>query len=219
MKKKISISDSELKLIVVLVVMVCLATAYFFGFNKGMNNAKEIEEECVAIQSEIDSLQVMINNRVNTEKETEAYKTRMKEVIEKYPVDIPEEKALYLLQKIQNETDIEVLSLSYLGSNMKVNNGNGIAGYYDEVAIVLKADYVSYKAFMSYVSSYPDRMNIDNSNISYDTETGDISGSATIRMYYLTGTGKEYEEIPDFEIENGVSNIFGGEAITKTTLE
>ena len=55
-------------------------------------------------------------------------------------------------------------------------------------------------------------MTISDTSASFDSETGGLSGTMTLNMYYLMNTGKEYIP-PEFEgISKGVTNIFGGSA-------
>ena len=66
--KKVQISDTEVRLIVILLSIIFLALAYFFGLNKGLQNAELINGECDTIQAEIDSLNGMISRKKGSER-------------------------------------------------------------------------------------------------------------------------------------------------------
>ena len=56
--------------------------------------------------------------------------------------------------------------------------------------------YASLKDMVEYLADQIGRMTLDNVNASFDSSTGNLSGSITINLFSMAGTGKAYTE-PD----------------------
>lgn len=83
----------------------------------------------------------------------------------------------------------------------------------------IECTYNDFKSLVRYIYNLQDRENIRGVSLSYNTETGDLSGNMTMSTYYLQGTDKVYSEpmIPGMEM--GVDTIFGnlGENVSGET--
>lgn len=244
MKKKI-ISDSELKLLFFLLSLVLIAAAYFLVFNKGMERAAQIEEGNAQKREEIVQLQNMAARKAQVEEETVSLNREVEEIIAKYPSDVTTEKAIVIVQEIENISGMHVASIGFLmnnivsisdvggqaagtdagaadGSNPSDGSGtaagtdtgtaaasDGSVGYYAELTVNYSASYESFKDMITYINGLENRMTIPSVTGSYDSTTGEIAGTVTFDLYYLTNTGKEYIEPEINRVRDGVEDIFG----------
>mgnify|MGYP007070164826 CR=1 FL=1 len=103
--KTIGITDKEKQLLLIVLSLAILAAAYFFGFTKLMDQAEVIKASNVQDQSTVDQLQNMVDRQAETQAETESFKKTIKDVVAKYPVSVPEEKAIYLIQEMEDLVD------------------------------------------------------------------------------------------------------------------
>lgn len=211
MKKKVQISDSELKLLVVCLGIIFVVCSYFFVFVPKTNSKAEIEEKINTVQMEIDSLNNLVAQRPAIEKETKEYRQKIEEIKEIYPSALPEEKAIYLLQQFEDMAFIDIDSFGYTEGAVLATNGKDVSGYSTVVNITFTATYDIYKDFLDYIYNSTDRMKILTSTVAYDTTNGEVTSNTSIGMYYLEGSDKEYVDVPDLEIEKGVTNIFGSD--------
>ncbi len=93
----------------------------------------------------------------------------------------------------------------------------------DEAVSEVTADYKLYAATMAmaYISSYDglkdlfryvnglnDKNSIETFEVSYDREDGILQGSVGIKLYYLEGTGKEYQPYFIPSVPTGVEDVF-----------
>ncbi len=219
--KRLNVSDSELRLIIIFIAVCMLGAAYYFGFSSFNEKAKLVEESNVKDQQRITQLQSMAGRRVQIEEEIIKYNQLIEDTIAKYPVDVPTEKSIYLLQGIEDSTNAHFNAINFLmDTRLTALSGNvtdetavvdGPVAYYNTLTMAYDASYDDLKDMVDYIHDFDDRMTIPSITAAYDTETGNISGIINVRMYYLTETEKEYEEIPDTGIDHGVNNIFGGE--------
>ena len=65
------------------------------------------------------------------------------------------------------------------------------------------------KEMVDYLYQHENRMSLDAFALSYDSTNGNLSGSMTLNMYYVTGTDKEYVPQNINGISLGTDNIFG----------
>jgi hypothetical protein len=88
---------------------------------------------------------------------------------------------------------------------------NKFTGMKSTVSISFKTTYEGLKKTIDFVHESSRRMTIGELNTTYDTATGNLTGSMTINMYMLTGSGveKTYEPPAMDDIKTGRDNIFG----------
>lgn len=209
--KKIALSDSEKKLLLVAMALGMLACAYFFGFVKMMDSAKAIEESNVQDQATVTNLENMVAKQPQTVAETQAFKDYIQTVIDKYPSDLKQEKTIWLVQQMEEIVGVDYSSISFSIDNLLMDftgAEENPTGYYAALSLPYKADYEQFKNLIQYVSEQKDRTTIPLVSVSFDESTGFLNGAVTFRMYYLRNTGKDYEDFPETGIESGLTNIF-----------
>lgn len=236
-KKKFELSASEISLILYALSVVIVVVAYFAVFNPKMTEAKDIEAQNVGLQTTVSGLESMVAREAEVIAETAAYRQEVQDIIAKYPINVPTEKVIKIIQDMQDINGVDVSAFSVqpgnvVGSvsNVTVTDINASAaaegteeggeapaaapaatgvGYYTLVNVSYEAAYDSFKDMVWYMAGLEDRTTIPVISASCNSETGLIKGSVTFRMYYLSGTGKTYKA-PELEPQDtGVTNIFG----------
>lgn len=210
--KGLTITDSEKKLLFIVLALLILVLSYFFGFTKLMDEASTIELKNEQDASLLAQLQNMVARQAETVAETEKFKQTIKDVIAKYPVDLPQEKIIYLMQLSEDTVGVDYSSISFsMDNSVMTIQGEDETQYamYASVSVPYKATYEQVKQLLEYTAAMTeDRTVIPSMNISYDTETGALTGSITYRMYYLRNTDRKYEQFPETGIESGMPDIF-----------
>lgn len=208
MKQK-KISEREIKLLILLAALILLSVSYFGVFGHFSEAAEILETANVEDAATLSKLQTMAAREQEVRQETEDMKREKQEIIAKYPVDVPDEKAIYLVQELENASEAKVTSISFLMNNAVASTLWQLPqGYYDSLAITYEASYDSLKKWVLAVEQDTDRMTIPSVSAAYDEETGNLKGVITVNMYYLTGTGKEYEPPVITGVGKGTSDIF-----------
>ena len=105
-------------------------------------------------------------------------------------------------------TDVEAIGFSMSNVVQNFSGENAPSGRFANLGISYICTYDQFKEMLAYVRDYPDRTVIPSISASFDQATGLLKGSLNYKMFYLTNTGKEYEEIPPTGIEKGVDGIF-----------
>lgn len=225
MKKKKSLSDSELRLILLLLAVLLLAASYFFVYSKSMAAAQELEAQNEIDSATVRTLEAMIGRREQVEAETEALRQNIQDIVAKYPADLTAEKALVILQNMENFTNMEISSVSFLMGILLMNFTNPSEetnrppiGYYSALSMGYTVSYDGYKEMLDYMSHLEDRMIAPTVSATYDRVADMVSGNITVNLYYLQNTGKEYVAPEIFDIDKGVESIFGaGEGLADQT--
>ena len=208
--KKLSITDSEKKLLFIVLALAILAAAYFFGFTKLNEQAAVIEASNEQDAATVAKLEGMVAKQAETEAETKSYKDGIKNIIAKYPVKIPQEKAIYLVQQMQDKIELDISNIGFsMDKHAQSFSGDKApTGKYAIFSMGYNGDYDKFKEVLQYVCDLKDRTILPSITAIYDEKTGVMRGNMSYKMFYLTGTDKEYEEIPDLEIEAGKAGIF-----------
>lgn len=115
--EKLKISESDKRLLIILLAIILLAVSYFFVFSGGMKKAQEIEEENTKNQQRVMQLESMVARQSQVKKEIKEYKKSKEDIIAKYPADVTEEKAIWLIQEMERKADFEVDQISFITDN------------------------------------------------------------------------------------------------------
>lgn len=233
--RKFRLSDSEIRLLLVFLAVVMFACAYFFSFQKNVENAQEIEVQNEEDKAFLELLESMVARRPAIEAQTEEYRQTIAGIIAKYPPYLPTEKAIEIIQDIENRSGVSVDNISFSMDNVivslagdawrvdaegqPVSSGVSSVGYRDMLSMSYEATYSDFKQMVAYVDGLSDRTTISSITAAYDSTTGNLSGVITVNMYYLTDTGKEYDPPHITGISKGLPNIFrssGGTVVGET---
>ena len=237
--RKTKLSDSELRLLLVFLAVLMFAGAYFLSFQKNVSLAQEIEAQNDEDRDFVELLESMVARRAQIEAQTEEYHQVIEDIVAKYPADVPEEKAITIIQEIEDRTGASVDNISFtMGTLIATLDGAAVTeyaedtegqnmlsaepsiGYRDTLSMRYEAGYSDFKRMIDYINGLSDRMTIPSITAAYDNGTGNISGMITVNMFYLTNTGREYEVPGITGISKGLRDIFrsgGGTSTTPTT--
>ena len=208
--KKLSITDSEKKLLFIVLALGILAASYFFGFTKLNEKAAEIEASNQADQATVTKLEGMVAKQAETEAETKKYQDNIKKIIAKYPSNIKQDKTISLVQDMQDEIEIDISSITFsMNKQVQAFSGdNKSVGKYALLNLSYTCDYDQFKNLLAYVKEFPDRTTIPFINATYDQKSGKLKGAINYKMYYLTNTDKKYVDYDETGIPEGKAGIF-----------
>lgn len=227
--KKFKITSSELRLLLIVLAIAILALSWFLGFRNMTNYASRVNEQNAVDEAALAQLILMEQNRSQVEQETaEAYQ-RIDDIVAKYPSDLTQEKAISIVQELEDTTGVHISAAGFLmddligevsGTSIATGEADESAvadvptadsniGYYAILTMNYQATYDGFKEMLDYVAALPDRANMPNVSAEYDEESGGVVGSITLHMYYLTNTDREYEAPEITGVDKGVFDIFG----------
>lgn len=231
-KLDLKISESDKRLLIIFLGICLLAASYFFVFSKEMSKAQTIEAENEQKEQKVIQLQSKIAREKLIREETEELKEKQEKIKNKYPVDVTEEKVMSIFRDIEKKMDFKVSQISMVKGNStgggaynsatdessdteSTDSGTDTSttataeGKYMAVTVSYKSSYKGLKKFNEYVNKNADRMTIPAIATTFDSETGKLSGTLTLNIYYFPVYGKSYEEPDTTGVGDGVKNIFG----------
>ncbi len=69
--------------------------------------------------------------------------------------------------------------------------------------------YAGLKDIAGYLSDQNGRITVDSVNASFDSSTGNLTGTLTVNLFSMTGTSNSYTEPDAGSVAHGTGNIFG----------
>lgn len=81
--------------------------------------------------------------------------------------------------------------------------------YRTQVTMQFNGTYAGLKKAVLYVADQSGRMTLDNVNASYDTSTGNLTGTIIVNIFSMSGTDRTYTEPDAGSVAYGTDNIFG----------
>ena len=81
--------------------------------------------------------------------------------------------------------------------------------YRTQVTLQFNGTYAGLKKAVLYVADQSGRMTLDNVNVSYDTSTGNLTGTIIVNIFSMSGTERTYTEPDAGSVAYGTDNIFG----------
>ena len=111
---KIKISDSDKRLLIIFFAIVLLACSYFFVFNKGMNQASELEAQNAEDRAKVQQMQQMEASLPQVKENIENMKQTQADIIAKYPSDMTTEKSIESLQDYEDHSsDFHITDITF----------------------------------------------------------------------------------------------------------
>lgn len=157
--------------------------------------------------------------------ETEENRLIIENELKKYPEDVLTETYVMYADNMRNNlgislTSVDISAPTLIKQVMIMRNINEsdveipIASYLTTLSFGWEFTYAQLKSFIEYVRSDPQRTVVNAVNISYNSATGDLSGSAIIYKYFIATPSYVFvpTEIP--MIPTGNNDPFGtGQAV------
>lgn len=208
--KKIKMTENDLRLLLLLVSLLLLAGSYFFFYRPKLSQAESLRISNAEKDSRVKELQGMLLRKQEEMERTEAMRQEIEEIKKVFPAGLTEEKAIYIMEQMEKEAGMEITSLSFqMESPYFTGDGVEIAGMVSQISLSFdKAPYKGIKKACDFINTYSDRMTIENLTCSYNETEQKLTGSMTINLYAMQGTGKVYEPPVIQSIPKGVKNIF-----------
>lgn len=110
-------------------------------------------------------------------------------------------------------TDVRGDKERQIASDKEVENMDSTTSvpvlYRTQDSMQFTGTYASLKDMVEYLADQTGRMTLDNVTASFDSSTGNLTGSITVNLFSMAGTGKTYTEPDAGSVAYGTDNIFG----------
>lgn len=207
-------NEKTFKIIIILLMLVIFAGSFRFGYTN-FNDKKELEvRESRQLTAQLTDLQEKASHQAEYEAEIQRAKDLVEEKLGIFGPGNTPEKSTLLVVDLEQEAGMEVSAVGYGAESVLYASdliptelGLGASLCVSPLTLSLQTDYEGVKKAVDFVNAAAEKKNISSLNLTFNQETGLLSGSMVINEYAVYGLGKEYEK-PQVEGETGVNNIF-----------
>lgn len=220
MKKGI---NKQVFTIVILLALVALVAAYFFGYKKYTDLTAEKNNTNEALQAEVDDLKVYYVNEAQYKADMVPMAEEIHTIMEQYPADILEEdvimhavqtqltaKSTYNGINISDKKVLQEIPENVVLATAQEDMKSAIFFVERTGTYANELDYTNLKKSIQAI--FDSEYNLGIKSINYaraDEMTGILAGTTELAFYSMVGNGKEYQEPDMLPYLSGSSNIFG----------
>ena len=223
LKGMLKVSERDKKLLIVVMAVLIMALAYFFGYSNLSALVDELSTKKTSLETTKRDLKEKNNNKQKYINDTDKLSKACTVLIDKYDSTTSQPNAIEFFNKTEDVTGVWVKSLSlspatvlYKFGQIASSNVNGtssytsnLVGYKSSINISYEGDYSQWKNFVKYINTYASKSTIDSLTATYNDSTGVVSGTASISLYAIQGGDRKATE-PKFDVKTGTDNIFSG---------
>ena len=223
LKGMLKVSERDKKLLIVVMAVLIMALAYFFGYSNLSAQVDELSTKKTSLETTKRDLKEKNNNKQKYINDTDKLSKACTVLIDKYDSTTSQPNAIEFFNKTEDVTGVWVKSLSlspatvlYKFGQIASSNVNGtssytsnLVGYKSSINISYEGDYGQWKNFVKYINTYASKSTIDSLTATYNDSTGVVSGTASISLYAIQGGDRKATE-PKFDVKTGTDNIFSG---------
>lgn len=229
------LSGRERNLLYLLVALMILFGAYQFGYVGLMEKAENLQKSNQELTDQYNELLIKEAQKDKYITETARLNTMTQILLDRFPANLSQEKSIMLMAGLENYANIKVNALTFNGittfyendkstdesSNDEENVPEGyyketiendlgsLTGYKLNMTINYKAGYKGLKKCIKFINENQEKMNISSITASYDSSTGNLTGTIGINIYALSSNLSKFEDIKIPVEEIGTNNIFG----------
>lgn len=218
------LKQSEKSIIYILIMIVVVFCAWFFGYRNIDNMYKKVNDEVQVLIDKNTSLKNMAANANNFAKQTVEFDTKTEELFKIYDSGFSQEYTVKFLEGIENQTNTWIKSATLKESakiftfgNILSSNPNNpgvkvyktdMTGYSTTTTVNFQGNYEETKAMIDYILDNQYKCTLENFNVSYNVESDMVTGSFVIGQYAIVSNDREFEG-PHINNGNfGTDNIF-----------
>ena len=175
LKGMLKISERDKKLLVVVLAVLIMALAYFFGFQNLSDQVDTLSTKKTTLETTQRDLKEKNNNKQKYVNDTMNYLKQYDNLLDRYAAGSTQPNSIDFFNKTESVTGTWVRSLSlspttvlYKFGQIASSNVNGksnytsnLTGYKSTINIAYESDYSQWKNFIKYVNTYADKSTID----------------------------------------------------------
>lgn len=214
------IDKKAINLIIGLIGIIILAVAYMAIAKPMKEKTAQIEAENVGLKEKAEEYEAINAQKSKYEQGIVDFTSTREELLSAFPAGMTKEDEIMYWANMER-ANYSVLNIDNLvmsswsevfvdgqPSHSSEEGATQLHLYSAPVNYTYKATYQGIKDMVSYVFAQTDKKSIENLTASYDTQTGNLTGTIDINMYYMEGTGNEYKPYSIPSVPTGVTDVF-----------
>lgn len=207
---KVNISKGTKNLIYCLLGLVIILAVFFFGFQNIRQENNELKGQKAELEEEIKQLNEIQVNQSEYESQIEEYESRRKGYYKEFPALVQARDQILYAAELENRYDSMLISEMEMeeAEHVMGTDGDALALYKIPAKMECNINYDQLKDFLMGTTKDGTRKVVDEIVLTKDSVTGNLTGTISISMYYMTGTGQKYEAEQIEDVTVGTPNIF-----------
>lgn len=216
-----TISKRDAKLLLILLGIIILLVGYLAVYNPYVNKTEAVEAETSALRPTLEELNGYYQNLDSYYAGIDSAADTMEEELAKYPTDVrPEDLVMYAIN-LEEKIGADITGIVFSGVDPIMDfqtvseNEDGtysirdVSAFRSGMTLSCSLGYQEMKDMLDYLIDTNFRTALDVVSVSFNSETGELIGSASINKYFVAGSDEEYvaTQVPTVPI--GTDDIFG----------
>lgn len=213
---KVSKRDSQI-LIGFLGVLVA-ALSYFFVYTKYQEKTETLIHDNATLTAEVQRLEGLSLQKEKFLEDTKSYNEAVEKISAKYDAGLITEDRIMFIHNMEQNIGRESVFVNFVnlpeyalvtGYPETSGKDNGVQLYKATTDFGFSAtSYDGLKQMLRYIGSSTGRKNFESISIGFDSETGNLSGSVLLNLFFMTNTNQVYTPTSIPTMTQGVDNIF-----------
>lgn len=217
----LNISKKDAKLLFILLGICILLVCYLTVYSPYTKKAEQTEAEIGQLRPVLTELQGHYANLSLYNAGIDNSREFIAEECEKYPTDVRSEDLIMYAIRLEEKIGLDITSIAFSDpvpaltfQSMKEDaDGEEYACEMHAVqismSITFNLTYEEFKELMDFIADTRYRTSLNNIAVSFDSESGGLTGSATIDKFFLTDGADEYSATSVPNVELGRDDLFG----------
>lgn len=219
--KKINISKRDQKLLIILGGLIICLLAYFFVYQAYMEKATSLNTQISERRTRLEELREYESDLPTYEAGIEDISAECNAELGKYPNDVRSEDMVMYGATLENDLGVSVDDMSFgtpeyvseFNVPVKAEDGSNALEYITAMRTSMQVscgmNYTQFKELINYIYDTTARTTLDSISVSYNAESGGLSGSAQLSKFFVTRDPYEYKETVIPKVDLGVTDPFG----------
>ena len=210
----------DLKLLLILAGLVIFLLLYLLVFNPAQTRLQEIEARSSQLTAQVQELETQYLHMADYEAGIDAGRKNVRELLESFPGDVKEEDILSYLLTMEAKEGIHMESVTFNPPEIVQSFPAVLEQSGQDVAAEVEAcraspvmtgtlTYPQAKNVIDYFYASPRQTTLENATLTYNAESGQLTGTFQLAKYFIRWDGAEYipERVPVVDI--GLGDLFG----------
>ena len=204
------ISKRDAQLLIILGGLLVFLALYMLVFNHFQAKADAVAQNIATLTPQLQELENEYANLATYQNGIAEYRNTVAKKLGAFPADIKEEDVMSYLMTMEAQNGIKLDEITFSGTTplnefqgVVQKDGKDVPVTMDVFSVGAVAtgqmNYSQLKSVIDYLYPGPTQSSLNSVSVSFNSETGGLTGSLDINRYYITYDGANYvpEPLPD----------------------
>lgn len=214
------LAKRDVKLLLVLAGLLIFLAAYLLVFNPFQERTAAVKARISELQPQVQALEEDYLRLPEYEDGIKTSRAKVEDLLKAFPGDVKEEDVLSYLLTMEAREKIRMESVTFLDPELVrqfdavvEKDGQDVPEamnvYRSSTVMTGTMSYPQAKSVIDYFYDSPKQTNLENAALTFNAETGLLTGTFQLAKYFVTWDGAEYkpERVPSTSL--GLHDLFG----------